>query len=88
VTGLVQPSENDVVYERVSSALADVTGQLSRRHYNEKCHKLAMEWPALAAALGDWCNLHSLGAPGPFRHAQNVMNQELREGNQNRKTGS
>lgn len=76
MTGIVDRSANDEVYEALTSAMADVTGQLSRRHFNDRCTRLAMEWPSLAAALGDWLNLHGVGAPGPFRQAQNVVRQE------------
>lgn len=62
--------------DRITEALADPSGQLSRRVFHAKAHQLAMQWPSLAAALGDLLAEHDLPVPGPFRHAQNVMLQE------------
>lgn len=62
--------------ERVTEALADPTGVLDRRRFHAKAHTLAMQWPSLAAALGDLLAEHDLPVPGPFRAAQNVMKQE------------
>ena len=62
--------------EEFTAALAGVDGNLSRTNYNAKIHQLSMQWPSLAAAIGELLAEHNLLVPGPLRHAQNVMKQE------------
>lgn len=69
-------SDEKPAIERITEALAAPDGTLSRRNFHAKAHQLAMQWPSLAAALGDLLVEQGVGVPGPFRHAQNVMAQE------------
>lgn len=66
--------------EAFNEALAGSDGNLSRRNFNAKAHALAMQWPALAAAVADLLDENTLPVPGPLRHAQNVMTQEREKG--------
>lgn len=80
---LVSDSESpdsEQIRERLFQAIGGLHGTLSKQEFNQKCHKLAMEWPSLAAAVGDVMVMYSLPVPGPFRHAQNVMKQERTRG--------
>jgi len=69
-------SEAIPAIERITEALADPSGQLSRRMFHAKAYQLSTQWPALAAALGDLLAEHDLPIPGPLRHARHVMTQE------------
>lgn len=54
--------------------LSDELGGTTRTH--EKCHQLAVQWPALAAALAGVLREYGHPIPGIFRHAENVLRQE------------
>lgn len=66
--------------DAVRGALAGPDGGLDKRDYNAKAHALSMQWPSLAAGLGELLAEHSMPVPGPLRHAQNVMKQERERG--------
>ena len=66
--------------EAFTDALAGPTGTLSRSDFNSRTYAFAMQWPSLAAAIGELLEEHSMPIPGPLRHAQNVMKQEREKG--------
>jgi hypothetical protein len=42
----------------------------------DRLQRLAMEWPSLAAALGDVLYAYDRQIPGPLRHARNTLAAE------------
>lgn len=46
----------------------------------DRLQRLAMEWPSLAAALGDVLYSRDRQIPGPLRHARNTLNEEKSNG--------
>lgn len=66
--------------ESLILSLAGPDGGLGRQNFNARVYQLAIQWPSLAAAIGEVLEEHSLPVPGPVRHAQNVMKQEREKG--------
>lgn len=64
------------------SALQRVLGILVAQHgepwRDVKAHQLAVQWPSLAAALGDLMAAHELPLPAPLRRAAQVARNEER----------
>lgn len=50
--------------------------EIVRTSDRAKSHRLAMEWPSLAAALAQVMLDYGIPTPGPLRHARNVISQE------------
>lgn len=64
---------NENAYDTLQ-ALSDELGGTTRTH--EKCHQLAVQWPALAAALAGVLREYGHPVPGIFRSAENALAQE------------
>jgi hypothetical protein len=63
-------SDKDVALQR----LLDV---VTNPNSVEWARQLAMQWPSLAAALGDFIAAHEYGVPRPLRAAANLVREEL-----------
>jgi hypothetical protein len=63
-------SDKDVALQR----LLDVATEPA---HAERARQLAMQWPSLAAALGDFIAAHDYAIPRPLRAAANLVREEL-----------
>lgn len=62
-------TDKDTALERL---LDVVTGP----QHDERARQLALQWPSLAAALGDLVAAYEMPLPRPFRAAANLVREE------------